>query len=171
MRRRVVLICSIGDLFDYLLYYQHMKDIRFIELNENHLNELSEWHQDKELSNRYGGSEWPKKLWEIMGNDENRKCWIALNDDKPIAYVDFEIHPNALAWIGIAVKPTMRGQGLGKRILANFLESEYVKDFDEIRAGIEFDNIASIKCFESVGFIPLNNQPDEEGIIDFSLML
>lgn len=81
------------------------------------------------------------------------------------------MHPSSLAWIGIAVKPLMRRQGLGKLILKKFLDSEYVEGFNEIRAGIEFDNIASVKCFESVGFVPLNAEPDDEGIIDYSLNL
>ena len=106
-----------------------------------------------------------------MSNDENRKCWIVLSGNNAVAYVDFEIHPNALAWIGIAVKPMLRGQGLGKRVLKDFLKSEHIKGFKEIRAGIEFDNISSIKCFESIGFISLNAEPDDEGIIDYSLIL
>lgn len=143
--------------------------LSFRPLVEKDLDELMEWHVDSELSHRYGGSDWPKKLWQIMQNDQSRTCWIASMEDVPVGYVDFEVHADEnLAWIGIAVKAELRKQGLGKRILSEFLQLPIVQSFKEIRAGIEQDNIVSIRCFSAVGFRPLGIEPDDEGVIDYS---
>lgn len=148
-----------------------MSDLLFRPLAESDLAELSRWHQDPELANRYGGSDWPKKVWEIMRKDSNRQCSIVSRDDEPIGYVDIELHPDEhLMWIGIAVKPELRKQGIGKKILETFLSTPIVQQYREVWAGIEHDNVASRRCFESVGFTAKNSEPDEEGIIDYVLV-
>lgn len=150
--------------------YTPSMDITFAALTAEDVQELEQWHQDAELAHRYGGAEWPRKLWEIIQKNAQRKCWVASLNCEQVGYVDFEMHPEEqLAWIGLAVKAEKRGQGLGKSILQEFLTTSIVQNFREIRAGIEHDNTASVRCFSSVGFIPLNTEPDEEGILDYSL--
>jgi len=93
---------------------------------------------------------------------------IVLKDSQAIAYVDLEIHRKEnLDWIGLAVKPELRRQWFGKKILQEYLSSPFALEFNEIWAGIDYDNIASRKCFESVGFKEKRSKPDDEGIIDF----
>jgi len=148
-------------------YTACMDSIVFAPLIEKDIALLHSWHQDSELSNRIGGKDWPKKLWEILSTDLNRKCWTASMGGEIIGYVDFEIHPDEnIAWIGLAVKPELRKQGFGKRILEEFLKLPFVRKYKEIKAGIEPDNVASMKCFVSVGFEA--EKLDGEGIMDYS---
>lgn len=103
-----------------------------------------------------------------MQSNPNRILILAKLNDRIIGYVDFEVHPNEnLAWMGLAVKPELRGQGLGTRILKEFLLSPIAKQYPEIWAGIEPDNQASLRCFQDVGFTSKMTQPDEEGILDY----
>ncbi len=147
-----------------------MSTLVFRNLEQEDLKNLLAWHQDAELANRYGGSDWPQKLWRIMQSDKNRQCRIACLNNEPIGYVDIELHPDDhLMWIGLAVKPELRKQGFGKRILEEFLTIPFTQNFKEIWAGIEYDNIASRKCFENVGFEAKNIEPDEENILDYVL--
>lgn len=146
-----------------------MDTIVFTALASKDLQELEHWHQDPELARRYAGTKWPQHLWEIVQKDPMRCCWVASLGGEAIGYVDFEMHPKEhLAWIGLAVKAEKRGQGWGKHMLQEFLKMPFVRGFTEIRAGIEPDNIASIRCFSSVGFVAMSPEPDEEGIIDYS---
>lgn len=148
-----------------------MSTLVFRDLEQADLENLLSWHQDAELANRYGGSEWPQQLWNIMENDENRMCKIVCENNEPIGYVDLEVHPNEhLVWIGLAVKPELRMKGFGKRILKEFFMTPLAQEFKEIWAGIEYDNIASRKCFESVGFKEKTEKPDEENILDYVLV-
>lgn len=145
-----------------------MKKVCFKPLAEEDIEDLLQWHADDELSRRYAGTEWPMKLWKILQQDKQRRCWVAWNDNERVGYVDWEMHPDEhLAWIGLAVKPERRREGWGTAILRAFLVTDDARAYSDIRAGIEPDNEASVRCFSSVGFMPINGQPDEEGIIDY----
>lgn len=152
-----------------MLRLQSMTIIHFRELAKDDVPVIHAWHEDPELAGRYGGRAWPEKLWDIMQKDSNRKCWLAIHEGLIIGYVDFEIHDDdKSAWIGLAVSPELRGKGFGKKILQQFLSQPFVKEYAEIKAGIEPDNIASVKCFAGVGFKPVSEELDEEGVMDFS---
>lgn len=145
-----------------------MNNLHFKPLTNDDLDELLQWHIDEELSRRFAGTEWPKKLWEILQRDNQRRCWIAWSNGERMGYVDWEMHPNEhLAWIGLAVKPERRGKGWGAEILRAFLLTDDAQAYSDIRAGIEPDNEASVRCFSSAGFTPMSDKPDEEGIVDY----
>lgn len=144
-----------------------MDSLTFAQLTEADVPELEEWHKDPEVAHRYGGST-VRKIWDITLKDPNRTLWLAKDGDLIVGYVDFEAHPaDNLAWIGLIVRPALRRQGWGTRILREFLESDTVKPHKEIWAGIEHDNAASRRCFERVGFTPKTTEPDNEGILDY----
>lgn len=148
-----------------------MPALRFAPLTEGDMVELLQWHQDGELARRYGGSDWPRQLQEVLRTDPARSCWVVWKDGKRVGYLDFERHPaENLAWIGLAVAPDLRGKGLGRDILQMFLRESEAMAFREIRAGIEPDNAASVAVFSSSGFVPMRSTPDEEGIIDYSFI-
>ncbi len=145
-----------------------MTIIHFRELAKDDVPVIHGWHENPELAGRYGGRAWPEKLWEIMQKDEKRKCWLAIHDGLIVGYVDFEIHADEKnAWIGMAVNPELRGKGFGKAILKQFLDQPFAKEYAEVKAGIEPDNVASVKCFEAVGFKPISHKLDEEGVMDY----
>lgn len=147
-------------------------EITFIPLTPEYTQELSEWHKDKELSRRYGGPEWPQRIFELMEKDKNRTCWLAMEAGNLVGYVDFEVDPKEqIASVGLVVNPTLRGIGYGKSILLAMLQAQFVEGLQEIRGGIEEDNVASIKCFQGAGFEQLNDKPDHEGCYTFTYAL
>lgn len=85
-----------------------MTDVQCIPLAKKDVAKLEHWYEDDELANRYGGKDWPRKLWEILQRDPNRQCWMAHGNNEPIAYVDFELHPQEdLAWISLVIISTI----------------------------------------------------------------
>lgn len=145
-----------------------MDPLSFSLANEIDLQELQRWHEDPELSKWYGGPERIRETWQLTRKDPRRTLWIARNASGSVGYVDFEEHPEErLAWIGIAMAPSLRGQGLGKRIVQEFLRLPMARRYPEIWAGIEHDNSASKRCFEGAGFTTTMTEPDAEGILDY----
>lgn len=148
-----------------------METIVLRPLVEGDLPELEEWHQDHELRRRYGGTGHPRKLYQLTISDSNRKCWIAEEHGTPVGYVDFERQPSGEAWIGLVVKTDLRGRGYGQRVLRSFLMLSDLASVSEVCAGIEQDNVASIRCFRAVGFRQMNEKPDHDGCLNFSFPL
>jgi RimJ/RimL family protein N-acetyltransferase len=146
--------------------------ITFTLLADSDVSDLERWHEDPELRRRYGGDGWPTKLLKIMRGDPNRHCFIAWEGSRKVGYVDFEIIPKEnLGHIGLIVDPLLRGSGYGKQILRAVLNLPEISSVTEVRAGIEKDNIASIRCFLGVGFRQLDELPDHEGCLNFSITM
>jgi RimJ/RimL family protein N-acetyltransferase len=147
-----------------------MSDLLLLPITEEDLSELEQWHADSRVKDRYGGADWPRKLFQFTKRDSNRTYWIAWENEKRIGYVDCEVK-DATAWIGLVVNPAMHNQGHGKNILRSFLRLPFVQPLKEVRAGIEEDNEPSLRCFQGARFTRLDEKPDHEGIINFSYNL
>lgn len=63
--------------------------------------------------------------------------------------------------IELAVRPDLRGNGFGKRILRAFLSGPG-RTFAELHAHIEIGNAASLACFQRCGFVVGAEQDDDE---------
>ena len=146
-----------------------MAEIEFFKLEKAHLDELVEWHRDELIASRYGNIFWPESMLGLCERRENRFCLVASLENKNVGYIDFEINENDFeGWIGLVVNPIMRGSGYGTRILKQFTTTPVARKARELRAGIELDNLASIKCFENAGFEKISPEPDEEGCFVFA---
>jgi RimJ/RimL family protein N-acetyltransferase len=76
--------------------------------------------------------------------------------------------PVPSANMSYVVDPTARRCGYGVamvRELLNVPELAHVKLF---AAGIESDNVASIRCARSAGLAPLSPEPDWEGVVYYA---
>lgn len=140
-----------------------MTQITLVNVKSSDLADLSNWHEDNELSKRYGGSHWPDKMFNLTRKSKNRFCKIAFSGEDKIGYIDFEIdEEKEFGWIGLVVNPRLRGSGYGTRILEQFKSTKLAQAVKELRGGIEADNPASIRCFEKAGFEKLHEKPDSE---------
>ncbi len=143
--------------------------LRFVPLADSDIPMLEQWHEDLELSRRYGGRDWPRKFLKMTQQDPHRKGWVAWSDGLRVAYIDLEIVPQeCIGHIGLVVHPALCGKGYGKKALADALQLPAICVLKEIRAGIEQDNTVSIRCFMALGFRQLNEVPDHEGCLNFS---
>lgn len=69
--------------------------------------------------------------------------------------------------ISIVVNPRHRRQGLGRLILALILEQPEVKDLRRISAEIHPENLASLRCFSTAGFVQACAEPNEDSMLVF----
>lgn len=138
--------------------------IDFRLLQEQDLPDLEEWHKE---GVSLPGTEWPRKLFAIINNDPCRKCFIASVQEENVGYVDCEFGNDENVYIALMVDPKLRNKGYGKDILQSFMSHPEVLG-RIVCAGIEEDHVQSLRCFEAVGFVRRDNQPNHEGIINLT---
>lgn len=95
---------------------------------------------------------WAKEDGFSVG--ENFWCKVALENDNPTAVIAFCQHEQKIIIMEIVVAPELRGQGIGKKLLREFLESEEIIGFaiQKGEAVLFPTNTASQKAFENAGF-------------------
>jgi RimJ/RimL family protein N-acetyltransferase len=135
--------------------------IDFRPLIASDLETLRSWFADAELSRRLS---YPTVEWfsYVTGTDAAR-CWIAVRQSEAIAQLQVDHHPGEPAYLDIAIRPDLRGKGLGRAVLSAFLDGPG-KACPVLIGHIEPDNAASLRCFQNCGF-SLSDTVDEDGMI------
>lgn len=139
-------------------------EIRFEQLEERHLPELQAW-SISDTNPWIGNHNYEKELLELQKQSPNRYCYVAFDDKQPMGIVDLEINTDKTAWMSLLVRPENRGQGLGTDILRSFLYNPALSQVQELKAEIEKENIASIRCFKKAGFIERMEPETTEGFV------
>jgi RimJ/RimL family protein N-acetyltransferase len=128
--------------------------------------EYGTWFTDRELARRL---EAPTEAWIAYVTAGPRPtAWAVSVGAELIGHIQVEFLEDRRCSILIAVNPSRRRQGLSAAILAEFLEAA-IPDQQVIEAGVEQDNIASIRAAEKVGFVRVSAKPDPDGFIAFEL--
>ena len=97
---------------------------------------------------------WHIKQWT---NDLER-MFVVQCDDEVGGYCFWEVHNNAAVLASIYVAPERRRDGLGKQLLASFMEDARAAGFGTLTLGVKPDNPARY-LYERSGF----NYTHEEG--------
>jgi len=122
---------------------------------------LASWVTDEELLLQFSGTDFTFPLTEQQINDyqvkhPDRRFYIGYtHDDMPFAFG--EIIPQESGYPRLARilvgKPTLRGQGLGRKFIASLLEESIQRyHTDTVELFTWEKNYAAIRCYESVGF-------------------
>jgi RimJ/RimL family protein N-acetyltransferase len=149
------------------------------------------WFDDPETQARLGGRDWMKNaaaiaaapLGEFRGAIETgRYRWLALDGVVQVGYIDCGTYNRWTTWdgervvasievpccaIAYTVPPAFRRHGYGRRILEALFEAPEVADVELFGAGVDPDNVASIQCLRSAGFVQDDEDPDFEGMLYF----
>jgi ribosomal protein S18 acetylase RimI-like enzyme len=65
---------------------------------------------------------------------------------------DFALQPGQIELTYIGVAPEARGQGLGKTILAAFVDAARAAGYTSVVLSVETDNLAAIALYTKFGF-------------------
>ena len=142
-----------------------MTDLTFTLLDEAGLSTLRSWFSDPELKRRF---EYPTHIWfDYVSDSPNVYAWMIQEDDLPVGQLQLDINTDQTGYIGFCVKPELRNQGFGKRILRAFLARPEVSTLKRVVATAEVDNLASHRCVKAVGFVQEGSEPDEQGFLSF----
>ncbi|RDL47385.1 hypothetical protein BLJAPNOD_06225 [Ensifer sp. M14] len=106
---------------------------------------------------------YPSNDWfaHVTGSD-NAQCLIAAPPGgATLAEIHVDRDEDGVGHIELAVRPDLRRNGYGKRILLAFLRG-LGSGFAELHAHIEIDNVASLACFQRCDFVEAAKQDDDE---------
>jgi L-amino acid N-acyltransferase YncA len=146
-----------------------MPELQFFRLDENHLRLYQDWFQDDELKRRY---EPPTPQWfNYVRNTPGIFAWMIYDADIPVGQLQLDTSPDRSGYVGLVVNPALRQQGYGSKILKTFLDRPEVAGLIQLEVTIEPDNLASLRCFQQVGFIQMDKEPDGEGFLHFIFRL
>jgi len=170
-----------------------MSGVRLEPFGSEQLPIVEPWFEDVDTQRWLGGPGWPSLILDLASNtlgeyrgavETGRHTWLARDGDRPVGLADcgttdrwttWEGGPNGRgviatvplrsANISYAVDPAVRRRGYGTAIIQELLVLPELADTELFVAGIEFGNVASIRCARSAGFEPLRSEPDWEGIV------
>lgn len=96
--------------------------------------------------------------------------YIYLNDDEMVGIINLRhrLNPNLVrtgGHIGYSIKPKFRGQGFGKKMLAEVLDIARQMDMKMVLITAAEDNPASTKMIEANGGVLENTVEDDDGVI------
>jgi RimJ/RimL family protein N-acetyltransferase len=135
------------------------------------------WFDDEASMRFLGGRGWPALMMRLAERPPaeyrgravvGRWAWIGLEDERPIGMVAAERYDDRSAEVSIVVAPPERGRGIGQELVRSALARPELEDLDCVWAGIEPENVASIRCFERVGFVRVTEEPDADDVVYFA---
>ena len=123
-----------------------------------HLPMFQSWFQDEELS------QWverpSQRYLDYVATTPRQYACVAYEGDVAVGFIVFGLEDEEPASFMFFVRPDLRHQGYGKRILATALVAPEVADIDVWEAGVEPDNVASRRCLEAIGFTDQGRDPE-----------
>ena len=141
----------------------------FRRFGAEHYDEYAAWFADPDLDCALGpmDHEW---LDAVLGQPETEgMTWAVFRGEEMVAVIETVFDPAGKlppGITGIAVKPTLRRQGIGAAVLAALFARHARRGFSEHLCYISTRNPAGRALAESVGFVA-TSEPDEHGYIEF----
>ena len=153
------------------------------------------WFEDVDTRRFLGGRDWPARMLAlteaVIGTifrgalQTAAYRWIALDCADPVGYIDcgvfdrwtvcgagraadpevVSVIDRPAASIALAVDPTRRKAGIGRSMVRAVVDAPEVRHVEVFGAGVEPENVASIRCFEASGFLRQSDEPDWEGML------
>ena len=100
-----------------------------------------------------------ENYWRYITSTDNVYFYKIYKNDILVSTIHLELVDRVL-YMSVVVFPEFQKQGIATTILKDIQAGELELDFDKIQVSIDEKNTASLKLFESVGFICVNK--DEE---------
>lgn len=130
--------------------------LKLVELTETYAKEICDWKYDEEYS-IYNYPEWNKvfnEKWAITIEDKRKKEFSAVVDgyNNLCGYIRLQ-DKKEYVLIGIGLKPTLCGQGLGNTLME--LLKQKCKELypsKKITLEVRSFNERAIKCYKRAGF-------------------
>jgi RimJ/RimL family protein N-acetyltransferase len=157
------------------------------------------WFEDSETSRYLGGRDWPGRMLDLDGQvigTEFRGAtqtgafrFLASHEGRPVGMIDCGVFDRWVEWggedasgpiigdslevttgsIAFVTDPTQRGQGLGRSMIGSLVSWSELSDVRIFEAGVEPENVPSIRCLSAAGFQLHRGEPDYEGMLYYLL--
>lgn len=164
-------------------------------MTQDDLPAVRPWFADPETSRYLGGPEWPAQMMALddrLIGEEFRGAvqtgavrYLAVREERPVGYVDCgtfdrwsvydgtdpdapvirETRDVATGYLALCVDPALRGQGIGRALLAALVARPELAGVRRFAAGVDTDNHACRRCLAAAGFHPDTPEPDYEDML------
>jgi GNAT superfamily N-acetyltransferase len=151
--------------------------LNFLPITPDSIKEAEEWFDDPDTKRFLGGREWIRRIPTLLQSSPGvdfrgrrilaRYAWIVHTADGPAGIVDVERYDDGTAGIALAVAPTARGKGIGRRILSSLDILDELSDVKAFIGAVEPDNESAKRCMRNARF-EVAEQVDEEGMLRIS---
>ncbi len=145
-------------------------ELELVCFRGEHYPEYASWFSDPELDSHLGpmGQDWLDAV--LNEPEEEGITWVVFRDGEMVAVVEIGFDPGAPTWAGfagLAVKPSLKRQGIGTAVLQRVLALHEGQGRTEHMALVKADNAAGQRLVEKVGFVAEEEGPNEEGFIRY----
>ena len=100
-----------------------------------------------------------ENYWKYITSTDNVYFYKIYKDDILLATIHLEL-VDCVLYMSVVVFPEYQKQGIATTILKDIQAGKTGLDFDKIRVYIDEKNTASLKLFESAGFICVNKDKE-----------
>lgn len=145
---------------------QSRHELHFTKFRKSDFPDYKSWYEDAELHLHLGpmDDEW---LQSVM-NETDGAQYSFFRDQELVAVVGikFPDEKHAAYFItDFAIKPTLRGQGVGSEVLDILVKSHALKPGQTWRAFIDVKNPRAKDFFEKNDWVCNSPEPDEHGML------
>ncbi len=136
----------------------------FDPLDEQGLEIYSGWFAANEARHWV---EPPTRRWfEYVHDTPGCHAWLVRGEDGlAIGAVQLDEQQDGFASLLVFVKPEARNQHHGRGILRALLALPELSRLHTLEAGVQADNVASLRCCLAAGFHVASNTPDADGFL------
>ncbi len=137
------------------------------EFSDIHKNLLKSWFDKNEPSNVFIGFYSKPDRWLKLISSQ-RIAYAATMNRRMVGFVDLELSNDNAASFAFGIDPSMRGKGLGSKLVKEIEKAAKEHGAMTLFAGVENGNIACQKVLEKAGY---STAPSEDGMIGYIKVL
>jgi len=170
-----------------------MFELQLQPFEVENLRRVESWFDDRDTQRWLGGPGWPRLVLDLADRplgehrgalETGRYAWSAWDRDQLVGYIDCATTDRWTTWEGgpmgkgvvatfpvasgnlaYVVDPVVRRQGYGTAMIATLVTRPELAHIELFAAGVEPDNVGSVRCLRAAGFDAMDSEPDWEGIV------
>ena len=144
-------------------------NLEFKRFDQDYYPEYASWFADADLNRHLGPMDYDW-LEAILSEAETKGAtWAVFQGGELVAVggIKFDTDNQLVIISEIAVKPTLRRQGIGTAVLKQILSLDQKEGFYSHLAYISLDNQPAQHCMEKIGFRRATSTPNEQGYLEY----
>jgi RimJ/RimL family protein N-acetyltransferase len=177
-------------------YARTMLHVQLRPFESDQLPLVESWFNDADSQRWLGGPRWPQQMLDLLKRplgefrgavETGRYRWLAWEHDRAVGYIDCGTHDRWTTWEGgssgrgvistilvpaasitYVVDPALRRRGYCVAMITELMALSDLTHIELFGAGVEPENIGSVRGLLRAGFQVLDPMPDWEGIVYYA---
>ncbi len=105
-----------------------------------------------------------EQLWaELAGVPDRRRYVVAADGERVVGYAGIGLGLDAADVMTVAVRPTERGRGVGRRLVTALLGEAETAGLRTVLLEVRATNVAAIALYTDLGFTTISRRPGYYG--------